>query len=971
MPRIAELEARVTADTRDAEQGLDRVQAKAQSFISGLARIGANALSFAAGMAGLQGLQAGFRALSDSVIGFNARMEQSEMAWGTLLGSAEAAKAMIADLKRFAIDTPFDFPGIEEASRNLLAMGFAAHDIIPMMADIGDAAAALGQGSEGVSRIVRALGQMHSAGRLNAQDMNQLVSLGVPAWQLLADSIGVTVAEARKMSEQGKITGDQMVSAFREFVQENWGGMMAAQAQTFNGAIGTIQDSLEQLGAQAFKPLFDRTSQTAQAFAALASDGSLARFAASTATALDKIIGLFERIPAPVVETIAVFAGVVAGLMALTAVIGGVGPAIAAAGTAIATIAGTIGAPILVLAAVIAGLYLAWRTNFLGMRDIIDSVFRWIGDALTWLVGWFANFGPNVSALWNRLWLEIRAFTGRAVSDILGFVIDFGNKVYDVMAKVFELVGRSDIIESWRVNFNNLFGGIQDTVDAWGEEARAAKEGLAWTTGGELERGREVLSDIGATLRDFVTPAVDENAASLDLEGQAALGAAAGMESLGNAAKDAQRDVGNLVQSLVRIHPATLAASVAVRQWEIAVESVNSAIDQNDRALERAQEKLDRMRDRLSQLNDQLGEARNRLQELSNPRLIGMGDFDMKLNAIRAQLDRIKLAESLGVPLEEIIAQYPLLTAGAEEYLATLPTTTDELRELLEQLELMRRLSYDEKLRLLQEAAEPTAPEISYEEALSGISQTLVQIDRLNIEIAKQERAIAKQERAIASLEKAGRALNETLRHYQAELQNAKAHQDAINQALELAYKWFLEDRQKMVEMGGEGVAQAQRVDAAARALLTGVNNFAGETTETATTTLEGLIEEFQLSSATAVAAVNANLLTIPTDIYTTHHIRTVYDDAAPAPSLPGRAAGGPVQAGLPYIVGERGPEVFVPKTSGYIVPNGYGSGPMAISRSGDVYVTVQGSVITVRKLAEEVREELLKVKQRNGTTGL
>lgn len=37
---------------------------------------------------------------------------------------------------------------------------------------------------------------------------------------------------------------------------------------------------------------------------------------------------------------------------------------------------------------------------------------------------------------------------------------------------------------------------------------------------------------------------------------------------------------------------------------------------------------------------------------------------------------------------------------------------------------------------------------------------------------------------------------------------------------------------------------------------------------------------------------------------------------------LPGRALGGPVLAGAAYMVGERGPEVFVPKSSGVIVPN-------------------------------------------------
>jgi hypothetical protein len=41
--------------------------------------------------------------------------------------------------------------------------------------------------------------------------------------------------------------------------------------------------------------------------------------------------------------------------------------------------------------------------------------------------------------------------------------------------------------------------------------------------------------------------------------------------------------------------------------------------------------------------------------------------------------------------------------------------------------------------------------------------------------------------------------------------------------------------------------------------------------------------------------------------------------------STPGRAAGGPVSAGRAYIVGERGPEIMVPSSSGRIMPNGMG----------------------------------------------
>ena len=47
---------------------------------------------------------------------------------------------------------------------------------------------------------------------------------------------------------------------------------------------------------------------------------------------------------------------------------------------------------------------------------------------------------------------------------------------------------------------------------------------------------------------------------------------------------------------------------------------------------------------------------------------------------------------------------------------------------------------------------------------------------------------------------------------------------------------------------------------------------------------------------------------------------------------LPGRAAGGPVTGGSPYIVGEKGPELFVPQTSGRIVPNNQMGGASTIN---------------------------------------
>lgn len=54
---------------------------------------------------------------------------------------------------------------------------------------------------------------------------------------------------------------------------------------------------------------------------------------------------------------------------------------------------------------------------------------------------------------------------------------------------------------------------------------------------------------------------------------------------------------------------------------------------------------------------------------------------------------------------------------------------------------------------------------------------------------------------------------------------------------------------------------------------------------------------------------------------------------------IPGMATGGPVMANSPYIVGEKGPELFVPKSAGNIIPNG-GSSSGGSSAMGSTMVT-------------------------------
>jgi hypothetical protein len=74
-----------------------------------------------------------------------------------------------------------------------------------------------------------------------------------------------------------------------------------------------------------------------------------------------------------------------------------------------------------------------------------------------------------------------------------------------------------------------------------------------------------------------------------------------------------------------------------------------------------------------------------------------------------------------------------------------------------------------------------------------------------------------------------------------------------------------------------------------------------------------------------------------------------------------GRAMGGPVSGGTAYMVGERGPELFVPKGSGTIVPNGAGRGTT-------INLTVNGAIDSESTARQIV--QILNDSQARGTLG-
>lgn len=281
------------------------------------------------------------------------QMEQTRIAFTTLLKDGEKAKSFLSELEKFAASTPFELPSVLDASKRLLAFGFSAEQVIPILTAVGDSAAALGIGEEGIQRLTLAIGQMQAKGKVSAEEMLQLAEAGVPAWEMLANKIGTDIPTAMDKASKGQISAAEGIQAVISGMNSKFGGMMEQQAQTVNGIMSNIQDSV----TQSMVVIGDKIIEAFDIKPKLkGAQDALGEF-----TEKVKSIGLADairEIPSGFAGSMAVIAGAALGVAipAIVALVGTMGT--------LAVGAGIISAPVIALGAVVGGVAYAMFENW-------------------------------------------------------------------------------------------------------------------------------------------------------------------------------------------------------------------------------------------------------------------------------------------------------------------------------------------------------------------------------------------------------------------------------------------------------------------------------------------------------------------------------------------------------------------------------------------------------------------------------
>lgn len=209
----------------------------------------------------LSGVQAAISGASALFVGAAAKIEDAEAAFTPLLGGVDKAKVAVKELNKLGAETPFEFGDLASQMKQLLpVMNGDINKTTDTMRMLGDTA---GGNAQKLETITRGYTKAMLKGKVDMESLNMISEAGVPIFDQLSKSMGVSTNELFKMISSGDVATDKLTDVFRIMTKEGglfYNGMIIA-SQTFNGRMSTLTDNVNMAAAAIGTALLPRAKQ--------------------------------------------------------------------------------------------------------------------------------------------------------------------------------------------------------------------------------------------------------------------------------------------------------------------------------------------------------------------------------------------------------------------------------------------------------------------------------------------------------------------------------------------------------------------------------------------------------------------------------------------------------------------------------------------------------------------------------------
>ena len=185
--------------------------------------------------------------------GMEADLQQANIT--TLLrGDVEKAKALYAQLSDYGVKTPYDKAGLIEAQKTMMSFGLSSEFAFGKLKNIGDIAMGDAQKMKSLSL---AFAQATSAGKLQGQDLMQMINAGFNPLQVISERTGESMAQLKERMSKGGISAQELAQAFEWATDKQGLFYQGAEkaGQTLSGKFNKMMDSITELALKVYEAI--------------------------------------------------------------------------------------------------------------------------------------------------------------------------------------------------------------------------------------------------------------------------------------------------------------------------------------------------------------------------------------------------------------------------------------------------------------------------------------------------------------------------------------------------------------------------------------------------------------------------------------------------------------------------------------------------------------------------------------------
>lgn len=166
--------------------------------------------------------------------------EKTATAFRVLAGSEETSTKLLGQLNKYADETVWNRPEIQEAAKTMMGFGVSTETVYKDLKMLGDVA--MGDKNK-LQSLALVFGQISSAGKLQGQDLLQLINAGYNPLLDISELTGKSVAKLKDEMSKGAISADLVRKAFEKATGPGgkFEGMIEELANTVPGAFDQLK----------------------------------------------------------------------------------------------------------------------------------------------------------------------------------------------------------------------------------------------------------------------------------------------------------------------------------------------------------------------------------------------------------------------------------------------------------------------------------------------------------------------------------------------------------------------------------------------------------------------------------------------------------------------------------------------------------------------------------------------------------